>query len=125
MQIATVAVALVGLMASRAAVAEANGNQLLTQCQQAVRAIDNVSKPSDNGVDAGQCFGVVNGVMFMMDYLSDDLSNDHKACFPKDGITNWQAVRIVEKFLKENPSILHLEGPFLTMAAFHEAYPCK
>lgn len=117
------AVALGGMLGSGAAMAadvKFDGNELLGQCQSAVRLMDNVRKPSDSDLDSGVCFGKVSGVRYM---ISD--SDVYKSCFPEDGISNAQAVRIVVKYLKDNPAMLHRDGRFLIVLAFHNAYPCK
>ncbi|PYY69968.1 hypothetical protein CRX42_13765 [Pseudomonas jessenii] len=115
------AVALMGMLGSGAAMAAGwDGNTLLGECQSAIRLLDNVRKPSDSDYDSGMCLGQVAGVRYMM---SD--SGDYSACFPEGGISNTQAARIVVKYLKDNPAILHNEGRFLILLAFHNAYPCK
>ncbi len=71
------------------------------------------------------CFGMMEGVRAMMMYLDSAMSDDYKACFPKGGISNAQAVRVVVKYLSENPAMLHKDGPYLTAVALHNAFPCK
>jgi len=124
MKTGLMAVALAGMLGSGAVMAN-DGNALLNDCQQAIRALDNVRRASDSDMDSGMCFGMMEGVRAMMMYLKDSMSDDYKACFPKGGISNAQAVRIVVKHLSDNPAILHLDGPQLTVIALHEAFPCK
>jgi hypothetical protein len=117
------AVALVGMLGSGITMAEEatfDGNELLGQCQSAIRLLDSARKPSDSDLDSGLCFGKVAGVRYM---ISD--SSNFKACFPKGGISNAQSVRIVVKYLKDNPATLHEDGRFLIVLAFHKAFPCK
>src|SRR5690349_11937086 len=123
MKAGLMAVALAGMLGSGAAMAAGtgwDGNTLLGECQSAIRLLDNVRKPSDSDYDSGICLGQVAGVRYMM---GD--SGDYGACFPKDGISNTQATRIVLKYLRDNPAILHNEGRFLIVTALHEAFPCK
>ena len=48
-----------------------------------------------------------------------------KACFPEKGIDNGQATRVVVKYLKNNPALLHEDEVLLIILAFLEAYPCS
>jgi hypothetical protein len=116
--------ALVGMLASGGAMAE-DGNQLLQQCQSAVRGLDNISKPSDQGVDIGHCFGMVNGIKATMMYHYPMLPQAYKTCFPDGGVSDAQGTRVVTKYLQDNPAQLHEEATFLTILAFMKAYPCS
>lgn len=129
MKVAGIAAAvLVGMMASGYVMATADGNVLLRECQQAIRGLDEVSKPTDSDLASGHCFGLVEGVKAMMHYYrSIDVSDEYKACFPESGLSTAQATRIVEKYLKDNPATLHDDGPLLVVQALHKAFPfpCK
>jgi Rap1a immunity proteins len=46
-------------------------------------------------------------------------------CEPDDTITNGQALRVVVKFLRAHPELLHLPEVVLVVRAFSEAFPCK
>lgn len=124
MKTGLMAVALVGGLASGVAMAE-DGNQLLQQCQSAVRGLDNISKPSDQGIDIGHCFGMVNGIKSTMMYHYPVLPQAYKTCFPDGGISDAQGARVVAKYLQDNPAQLHEEATFLTIIAFMKAYPCS
>ena len=117
-------VALAGMLASGGAMADTqyDGNELLRQCQQYIKLID--SEKNYNLVDAGFCGGFVQGVHGTVAFLSDDLVKEAKFCSP-NGVTNNQLVRIVVKFLKDNPKQLNLNRTGLVWAAFQDAYPCK
>lgn len=60
--------------------------------------------------------------MFLMENLID---KSRRTCFPENGITNEQAVRIVLKYLNEHPAELHQDQTYLTFLAFRDAYRCK
>ncbi|KJZ44858.1 Rap1a/Tai family immunity protein [Pseudomonas fluorescens] len=123
MKASIVAVALVGMMASGTALAD--GNKLLEQCQQAVRAMDNIPSSSIDLLGVGRCLGIVEGVRNTMVIYKSALPDNMKVCFPKQGIDNGQATRILEKFLHDNPAMLDQNETFLTIVAFKQAYPCK
>lgn len=117
------AVALVGTMSSGGAMAD--GNLLLDHCQQVMRAMDKTTAPADEPLFVGRCLGMVEGVRNTLVILNSALPEKIKVCFPKKGIDNGQAVRIVDKFLRENPAMLDQPDTFLVMMAFRQAYPCN
>lgn len=117
------AVALVGVLGCGTATAD--GNKLLQQCQQAVRAMDNPTIPATDLLGLGRCMGMVEGVRNTMVIFKTALPDNLQACFPKQGINNGQATRILDKFLHDNPAMLDQDETFLTILAFKEAYPCK
>jgi hypothetical protein len=103
--------------------ASANGLGLLAQCHAAIKGIEGDMKV--NMLSVGSCLGMVEGVRNTMQILDSKLPPDYRTCFPKDGITNEQALRILVKFLEDNPVMLDNNDTFLTMAAYRTAYPCK
>jgi hypothetical protein len=81
------------------------------------------SKTDEFGI--GPCFGLVEGVRNTLVYVNDSLEKDLRICWPKNGIPNGQAIRILVKYLKENPTELNNDQTLLTMVAFKVAYPCN
>jgi hypothetical protein len=47
-----------------------------------------------------------------------------RVCLP-DGFTGEQARLIVEKFMRDNPAVLHKSATVVAMSALFEAFPCK
>jgi uncharacterized transporter YbjL len=115
-------IALVGALVSSGAMAD--GNELLKQCEIAVSNADKDSRGVNNAFDAGYCFGTVNGVVSSMVTMNAYLLPEERVCFP-DELKQSQGARIVVKYFQEHPASLHRAGPFLVMAAFQNAYPCK
>ncbi|WP_454839790.1 Rap1a/Tai family immunity protein [Pseudomonas hormoni] len=115
------AVALLGFMVSSYAMAD--GNELLENCQASIRSMDHISNNDPYG--NGQCFGITEGVLNTMVALNPQLPEESRICLPDDGIKGGQAVRVVYKYLQDNPAMLHLEGTTLVCLAFRRAYPCK
>jgi hypothetical protein len=116
-------IALVGVLGCGQALAD--GNKLLEHCQQAMRAMDKTAVSADEPMSIGRCFGMVEGVRNTLVILNSKLPDNLKVCFPKKGIDNGQAVRIVDKFLRDNPAMLDQPDTFLVMVAFKNAYPCQ
>lgn len=104
--------------------AMADGNDLLRRCQVSVKAMD-----AGVGVnyDVGMCFGMVQGVSESILVLNNSLPKDLKFCIPtgENGISHGQSVRIVTKFLQDNPKLLNEHDALLIMMAYKQAYPCK
>ena len=105
--------------------AQNDGNQLLTSCKTFLKAIDGAASPNDNQFHAGQCIGKVSGVRATMAMYtqSSAVRNDLQACFPK-GVNDGQGVRVVVKFLEDNPRVLNEDGNSLIMVALLAAFPC-
>lgn len=73
--------------------------------------------------------GVVGGVCQHEQLLAaeagrTDPRNCHWFCPPAEGIPPSQVARIVVKFLREHPELLHMSAPVLVMRAMTEAFPC-
>jgi hypothetical protein len=114
------AVLMVGMMASGAAMAD--GNSLLTQCQQFIKAADRETD-FDRG-QAGMCVGFVEGVVSTTAFFSENLESEAKLCVPKNA-TNGQLARVVVKYLKDHPAKLNEGKTGLVWLAMRDAYPCK
>lgn len=114
------AVALAGVMATGNAMAD--GNKLLSQCKIAIRG--NAGADTNDAFQAGLCFGLVQGVQETLLAYDNDLPKVKRTCIP-DGITKNQSVKIVYKFLEDNPKYLHELETILVIAAFQDAFPCK
>lgn len=119
------AIALIGMSGSggaMAADAKFDGNELLAQCQQYLKAAD--SESNYDRIDAGLCTGFLQGVLGAFTFLREELENDSKFCVP-NGVTNVQTARIVVKYLKDNPKLLNLNRTGLVWSALKDAYPCN
>jgi len=107
---------------------EVDGNRLLEYCTSAVQFMDDGSFSS--GTQSSQstwCIGYVTGVIDTLDLmhkLSDKKEGQKKyPCLA--GITSRQAVRVIVKYLRENPEKLQERAVTLSLAAFERAFPCK
>jgi hypothetical protein len=102
-----------------------DGNRLLQQCQQAIRLFDNPKNldPAE-AFDANYCIGYVEGILDTHDVYRnwDSLS---QVCYPESGITLGQGIRIIVKYLNDNPDKLHLSQQWLAIGALSIAFPCK
>jgi hypothetical protein len=106
-----------------------NGNELLDACQIAERLFD-TQKEIGKDPNANYCVGVINGVTSMVVHYETLMKNfcssfPFNTCYPEKGFNTKQAVRIVVKYLKDNPKELHLEDDHLIMNAIRKAFQCK
>ena len=99
-----------------------DGNELLDQCQQFIKVMD--GEKNFNRLDAGTCGGFVQGVSSTVFFYRDELKKDDKFCEP-DTTTGNQLVRIVVKYLKDNPKTLNEDRTILVWRALLDTYPCK
>lgn len=122
-----VVVALVGTLASCAAMAATNdGNALLTSCKPILSLINKeATKIIGSEAEAGECLGLTEGVRNTMMQLNSSLQPEMRTCFPDLGIQNGQAIRIVVKYLESHPEKLNQDRTLLTMLAYNQAYACK
>ncbi|WP_447890104.1 Rap1a/Tai family immunity protein [Pseudomonas hormoni] len=102
--------------------AMADGNILLAQCQQFIKGMD-LEKDYDR-VQAGMCVGFVEGVLATSSFYDEELPKEGKLCTPTTA-TNGQLVRIVVKYMKDNPAKLNQGKTGLVWRAIKDAYPCK
>lgn len=115
-----VASPLIALLSMPVVVAAADGNELLADCKFYVQYLDTKVLPdSSQYFEMGIYTGLIEGVRNTMLFL-----DEHSACFPETGITNGQAIRIVTKYLEDNPAALHRDRTFLAMMAFTTAFAC-
>jgi hypothetical protein len=106
--------------------AEGNGHDLLRQCTQAVNAIGSDAQPDTvNYMDAGQCMGLIDGFAGAAAFYESKSGSPRAICFPPDGMTIGQSVRMVRQYLEDHPEQLHESATVLIFGAFLANYPCK
>lgn len=118
---------IVTTMLSPTVVLATDGNELLGECIATEKFLDTKDMGDESSmIRNGLCLGKTQGVRHTMQtYMESDQDVTYKACFPEGGLKNEQAVRVVTKFLRNNPEVLHYQYHTLTMMAYIDAYPCK
>jgi len=103
-----------------------DGNSLLVNCQKFEQLEQEKDKNNDllSAAQIGTCMGTVNGVFETIILVNSVIPKDIQVCYP-ESITTGQHIRIVMKFLKDNPEQLHLNEAYLIRAAALKAFPCK
>jgi hypothetical protein len=106
-----------------------DGSSLLRKCSLAVRIFDGEKLSSTDAVDGGFCVGYVSG-SHDTDYMVQMLEEHDKitlmkhACPPSKASTE-QIVRIVVKYLHDNPERLDMPASVLVTDAIRSSFPCK
>ena len=99
-----------------------DGNELIKQCTDGVRHMD--GGKANSFFDIGHCLGLTQGVRQTLIIVDDDQPKIYKTCIP-ESITNGQGMRIVLKYLQDNPDKLHESEAILVYLAYRKAFPCK
>jgi hypothetical protein len=106
------------------------GSYLLPLCQSAVSiANDNKSgpvRPNDvqEHLNASFCSGYVEGVVDTMTGFAALPGSAATYCFPANADNN-QLVRIVAKYLNDNPARLNEPAGLLVFKSMVDAFPCR
>ncbi len=74
---------------------------------------------------AALCAGYVYGFFDGMSTTAAVLQVHEPMCFPKDDYTIDQTIRVIVKYLRENPETLNESAGVLTLRALSKAFPCK
>jgi|SRR6266404_3970864 len=103
-----------------------DGNRLYSQCQSAqenIKTADgdkvrlNKSTPSADLVDAGACWGYIEGVV--------DSIPAGEGFDPDENVRASQYVDVVLAYLRDNPKVRHVPAYVLVRTALSEAFPGK
>ena len=74
--------------------------------------------------DTGRCMGMIDGFAGAAAFYESQPGAPGAICFPTEGTTIGQSVRIVDKFLQTHPEQLHEPATVLIFGAFLAAYTC-
>ncbi|WP_085724682.1 Rap1a/Tai family immunity protein [Pseudomonas sp. R37(2017)] len=105
----------------------ANGNVLLQQCQDALNVVDGGAGKSafGGGVCLGKIEGTLDGIEMARGYYSASSGKTLPPFIcPPESVTKEQQLRIVVKYLKENPEKLHQHEVTSIALAMASAFPC-
>jgi hypothetical protein len=113
-----VAVVLVWMTASVGTGTAGDGNELLENCTDALRHVENEYRftGTDCVFHYGWCVGYMRGWV-------DGTMGGATLCVPQK-VTALQLVRIIVKYLRDHPQTLHHSRDTLITTALQEAYPC-
>ena len=97
------------------------GTNLLNNCSLFIKLAEGKDLTSlDQAFNIGLCAGFIEGII-----KSEYTHKDKKLfCSPKESIKIDQAVRIVVKYVNDNPQNLHSDSILLVFSALMKAFPC-
>jgi len=106
-----------------------DGGSLLTKCSLYVRVLDGEKLSSTDALEGAFCVGYIWGnhdTDFMVQMLEehDKITLMKHAC-PPSNASAGQAVRVVVKYLRDNPERLHMPASVLVTDAIRSSFPCK
>ncbi|WP_296261020.1 MULTISPECIES: Rap1a/Tai family immunity protein [unclassified Pseudomonas] len=105
------------------AVAEADGNKLLQECQDGISSMS--GGVARNPVGIGHCVGVLQATIDTLDLIHEAGGTPELVCVPEGGIPMIQSMRIVVQSLEAHPQSLHLNESVLVVSALKNAFPCR
>ena len=77
---------------------------------------------------AGQCLNYIVGfkdALYVSQIFQEKNGSVPFVCLPENNLNNGQALRIVIKYLQDNPQLLDRPQSAVVFNAFYYAYPCK
>lgn len=106
-----------------------DGNALARECGAAISQADGGPVDPDRdeverGSDMGQCLGLVTGVWHTHMIMVDDFGGREAFC-ATETVSAGRMARIVDAYLKENPTELTMWDTVLILRAFVNAFPCR
>ena len=93
------------------------GDHLLEMCEAYIS--------KTNAAKGNECLGYVMGVADAEGSFVDWELMEKRSCIPDKDIKSSQLVRVVTKYLQENPQYLHIAASDLVGNAFYLAFPCE
>jgi hypothetical protein len=104
-----------------------DGNELLRNCNEAVRLAD--GEKLDLAAMGSAMFCQTYVAAWIDGYVAAKTISEQNwrfpYCPPSSGWDNTQSVRIVTKWLKDNPEQLHNRATLSVMVALSKAFPCR
>lgn len=104
------------------------GTELLPLCKEAVKLADVKGKMPltiQDAADIGRCLGYVDSIIdYNVLFHAAKFSKDVIYC-PPPGTDVEKDLRIIVKYLEDNPKKLAEPGNLLATQALHDAFPCK
>ncbi len=104
-----------------------DGNELLRMCNAAVRFDNGSDLNPGETLKAFSCLSYLSGFTdgYVLAVSLSERGYKRTLCSPTEGIETSQAARIVAKWLKENPRVLHERARTSILIALSKAFPCE
>ncbi len=105
-----------------------DGNAMLPRCKAAVRLLDGEKLDWEESSSGLVCTSYVAGLIdgyAMAKMIGESKTLKYPYCPPPTGWDNSQSVRIVTKWLSDNPDKLHEPANISFLIAMSKAFPCQ
>lgn len=103
---------------------QGDGSYYLRVCSAAVKMSDGKELTQEENLGALYCVSYISGFLDSMSLTAKFTKGKRTVCTPERGVSNDQAVRLLVKYLRENPEILHESGRMSLYLALQKAFPC-
>lgn len=114
------------LWSATPASAAMTGQELLNRCTASEKSVDGTEKlTGEEMLDAMWCMGYMSGLLDGFSVGDYKVGDAKVMCAPEEGLTRTQAMKIVNKWLREHPEALPKSGRRGALLALAGAYPCK
>ena len=74
--------------------------------------------------DNGYCLGSISAISDMHMIITRIRNVKPLFCFPEE-VTNEQTIKVINKYMEDNPQDLHQEFNALAIVAIKKAFPCE
>jgi hypothetical protein len=122
MKIVNTSILILLILLSANSYSKSDGVKLLSTCKAADSALNGKDLNQESFVEEAYCLGLIRGVYNSISIFGQE---QLKVCLPEQGIGINQQVKIVVKFLEDNPKELHETDWLLVMLSFQGAYKCQ
>jgi hypothetical protein len=105
---------------------ETSGNAFARLCSSIEKDTRTESEIGHMRSCVGYVRGFTDGIEFGSSYVEDKVNKQvpHLFCEP-DGAENGQIIRIILKYIRDNPTEAHLPTSLLIVDALKKAFPCS
>jgi hypothetical protein len=115
-QVIQVSVVTLFILSMSVSVEAMTGNELIEHCDKF-----GVEVTSEDWQQNAYCMGYIVGVIHGMEYL--DFKK--QICIPTKNVKQGQIIKVVIKYLNDNPQRLHEQYTHIIYLAITEAFPCN
>lgn len=119
------AILLLLALGSRLASAQVEGSEILRGCGATVKQADGVRVTDREAIESIWCTGYISGITDGLRIAPELLGQRPFFCMPQKGVSNDQIIRVIVKYLRENPEQLHQSGRSSALVALTKAFPCR
>jgi len=115
---------LAAAVSSPASALEQDGEFFLQSCGVAVKLSDGQQISDEERLRGVFCVAYLSGFLDSLTLSAKFSSGKKVVCLPERGISNDQAARLLTKYLRDNPEMLHESGRMSFYITLQKTFPC-